>query len=323
MSNGRLEKETIAFAKIEEKLKTLPKILTDYYYTMRAEKKSYRTIGEYITSIAAFMTNTTGKSEEFYKAVTAMDINRYMISLETRKVNGRTKPTSSSYRATQWYAINSFFEFLNDTGRINGNPVPKKSRPKITDNASVTYLTEDEIRSIIWSIKEKAPENIMNRNLCMFIMGITTGLRISAILQINMEDIDFEKSVIHVVEKRNKTFDVVIGKKTKKILKDWIADRNKYFKDVRTNALFITQYGDRMGYKTAQRMLETYSELVNKKVTPHVMRHTCATNLYEKTGDIYLTATQLHHSSVTVTQRYANVSNRKMKQAASLLDDMI
>lgn len=323
MSNGRLEKETIAFAKIEGKLKTLPKILTDYYYTMRAEKKSYRTIGEYITSIAAFMTNATDKSEEFYKTVTTMDINRYMISLETRKVNGRTKPTSSSYRATQWYAINSFFEFLNDTGRINGNPVPKKSRPKITDNASVTYLTEDEIRSIIWSIKEKAPENIMNRNLCMFIMGITTGLRISAILQINMEDIDFEKSVIHVVEKRNKTFDVVIGKKTKKILKDWIADRNKYFKDVKTNALFITQYGDRMGYKTAQRMLETYSELVNKKVTPHVMRHTCATNLYEKTGDIYLTATQLHHSSVTVTQRYANVSNRKMKQAASLLDDMV
>ena len=78
-----------------------------------------------------------------------------------------------------------------------------------------------------------------------------------------------------------------------------------------------------MGYKTAQRMLETYSELVNKKVTPHVMRHTCATNLYEKTGDIYLTATQLHHSNVATTQRYADVSNKKMKQAASLLDDMI
>ena len=325
MSNGRLEKETIAFARIEEKLKTLPSIFTEYYYTMRAEKKSFNTLDKYIIAINLFMKHITNDDprEDFYTTVTPMDINKYMISLETKNVGGKKKQTSSSFRATQWYALNSFFEFLNENGKIKSNPVPKKSRPKITDNPSVTYLTKEEVAEIILNIKENAPESVMSRNMCLFILGITTGLRISAITQINLEDIDLEKGIIHVVEKRNKTFDVIIGKKTKKAIKEWIADRNKYFKDVKTNALFVSQYENRLSYDSAKRIIETYSSVVNKKVTPHVMRHTCATNLYEQTGDIYLTANQLHHSNVATTQRYAEISNKKMKQAASTLDDLV
>lgn len=326
MSNGRLEKETVAFAKIEEKLKLLPKVFSDYYYTMRAEKKSYRTIGEYILSINVFMDYLTDgeAKEDFYKNVTAMDVNKYMISLETKKVGNKKKQTSSSFRANQWYALNSFFDFLTDTGKIDANPVPKKSRPKITDNPSVTYLTEEEVSGIIDSIKDEAKDSMVNRDLCWFILGVTTGLRVAAILQINMEDIDLEKGVIHVVEKRSKTFDVILGKNTKKILKKWIVDREKYFGDAETDALFISQYGQRMSYDIVRKLLLKYAEgVTTKNVTPHVLRHTCATNLYEKTGDIYLTSAQLHHSNISTTQRYAEMSNKKMKQAASILDDLV
>lgn len=326
MSNGRLEKETVAFAKIEEKLKLLPKVFSDYYYTMRAEKKSYRTIGEYILSINVFMDYLTDgeAKEDFYKNVTAMDVNKYMISLETKKVGNKKKQTSSSFRANQWYALNSFFDFLTDTNKIDANPVPKKSRPKITDNPSVTYLTEEEVSGIIDSIKDEAKDSMVNRDLCWFILGVTTGLRVAAILQINMEDIDLEKGVIHVVEKRSKTFDVILGKNTKKILKKWIVDREKYFGDAETDALFISQYGQRMSYDIVRKLLLKYAEgVTTKNVTPHVLRHTCATNLYEKTGDIYLTSAQLHHSNISTTQRYAEMSNKKMKQAASILDDLV
>lgn len=326
MSNGRLEKETIEFAKIEEKLKTLPQIFTDYYYTMRAEKKSYSTLREYIMAINSFMNYICkdNSNDEFYKSVNAMDINKYMISLETKKVGNKTKSTSSAFRAAQWYALNSFFEFLVDTDKISGNPMPKKSRPKITDNASVTYLTEEEVSGIIENIKDTARDNMVNRDLCLFMLGVTTGLRVSAILQINMEDIDMEKGVIHVIEKRSKVFDVILGKKAKKILKAWIIDREKYFKDADTNALFISQTNQRMSYDAVRKLLLKYSEgVTSKNVTPHVMRHTCATNLYEKTGDIYLASAQLHHSNISTTQRYAEISNKKLKHAASVLDDMI
>jgi len=71
MSNGRLEIETIEFEKIEKRLKILPEIFTDYYYTLRAEKKSYGTIKEYIWSIKNFMDFVTQgkKIPEFYKDI--------------------------------------------------------------------------------------------------------------------------------------------------------------------------------------------------------------------------------------------------------------
>jgi integrase/recombinase XerD len=70
-------------------------------------------------------------------------------------------------------------------------------------------------------------------------------------------------------------------------------------------------------------MIKKYSNIVDKKVTPHVMRHTCATHLYEQTGDIYLCANQLHHANVSTTQRYAEISTKKQKQATNILDNLI
>lgn len=326
MSSGRLEKETAEYKKIENKLKFLPKIFGEYYYTLRAEKKSYRTIEEYINSVKHFMDYfTEGKPDDyFYKKVETMDINKYMISLETKNVGGEVKATSSSYRFNKWSSLNSFFEFLVDTEKIEKSPVSQKGRPKVTDNPSVTYLTEDEIKQIIEEIKNEAKESMVNRDLCLFMLGVTTGLRVAAIIQINMEDIDFNKGIIHVIEKRNKTFDVIIGKNLMAILKAWIADRQIYFGDADTNALFISQHGQRISYDAVRKLLIKYAGgVTDKKITPHVLRHTCATNLYEKTGDIYLASAQLHHSNISTTMRYAEISNKKLQQANAILDDLV
>ena len=69
--------------------------------------------------------------------------------------------------------------------------------------------------------------------------------------------------------------------------------------------------------------MDRYTGGIDKKVTPHVMRHSCATNLYEKTGDIYLCAKQLNHSNVTTTQRYAELSQKRRIEAANILDEII
>lgn len=326
MSNGRLERETIEFAKIENKLKSLPEIFTEYYYTLRAEKKSYRTIEEYINSIKNFMEYTTnGKYDEiFYRNVSTMDINKYMISLETKIVKGRKKATSSGFRANRWKALNSFFEFLLDIKKIEGNPVSTKSRPKITDNPSVTYLTEDEIAGIIEHINDEAKETMVNRDLLLFMLGVTTGLRVAALAQINIEDINLENNTIHVIEKMNKEFDVLISKKVRKVLIAWLKDREKYFGKANTNALFVSQYGQRISYDAIRKLLIKYAEgVTNKKITPHVLRHSCATAIYEKTGDLYLASAQLHHSNISTTMRYANMSNKKLKQAINIMDDLI
>ena len=283
MPSGRLENENKEFKKIEEQLENLPDIFSEYYYALRAEKKSYRTIQEYLKTIRAFMDFATkGKRNgTFYKNVRPITINKYMITLETKTKNGVEVPTSSNFRAASWYALNSFFGFLEDNGNIESNPVPRKSRPKITDAPATTYLTEEEVNQIVLNIKANARDSMANRDLCIFMLGVSTGLRIAAITQINMEDIDLNNNTIRVIEKRNKTFDAKFSAPVKKILIDWIADRRKYFKNVQSNALFVSQKGERISYDMVRKLLLKYSKgITNKHVTPHVMRHTCATILY-------------------------------------------
>ena len=88
--------------------------------------------------------------------------------------------------------------------------------------------------------------------------------------------------------------------------------------------MFISQFNRRISDDMVEELLKKYSHgITDKHVTPHVMRHSCATNLYEATGDIYLCAKQLHHKNVATTQRYAELSKEKQKKAADILDGMI
>ena len=73
-----------------------------------------------------------------------------------------------------------------------------------------------------------------------------------------------------------------------------------------------------------RKIITKYTDgITDKHITPHVMRHSCATNLYEKTGDIYLCASQLNHRNVATTQRYAEISKSRKIEAANILDDLI
>lgn len=326
MSSGRLERETIEFEKIEKKLKFLPNIFFEYYHSLRAEKKSFRTIGEYIGSVRHFMNfQTHGRNDSyFYKTVTPDDISNYLASLETKIVGWEVKPTTSGFRACKWKALDSFFEFLVDSGRIQISPVTKKARPKQEKNTTITYLTPQEITSIINNIEFEAKITMVNRDLSIFMLGVTTGLHVSTILQLNIEDVDIDSGSIHVIQSENKVYDVFLGEKLKRALRAWIDDRELYFGDADTNALFISQYGKRISYDAVRKLLMRYSEgATDKKITPECLRHTCAMNLYEKTGDLNLTSAQLHHANINSTVRYAENANQNLKAAISVLDDML
>ena len=75
-----------------------------------------------------------------------------------------------------------------------------------------------------------------------------------------------------------------------------------------------------MSVRAVQKRFKMLSEETGKKITPHKMRATCATRLYESTGDIYLVQQQLGHKSIENTKRYAKVSDEKRREAASILD---
>lgn len=323
--SGRFENEMQIEQNVMKNIQGMPSILTDYWYSLIGAGKSYRTAKEYISSVIRFIKFTFKVKcpEEFYLDVNTSHINRYISSLRTKSTNGKTERTSDSYKTTNWSALNSFFQFLVPD-YIDTNPVSNTSRPKMKDNPNVTFLTSEEIAKILKNVEQTANEKLINRDLCLLKLGFATGLRISAIVQIDISDLDLEHNQIYITEKGDHDACVVIGDNLKTQIKLWLKDRELYFNAADNDALFVTQRNTRLDVRTVKDMMDKYAKgATDKHVTPHVMRHSCATNLYEATGDIYLCAKQLHHKNVSTTQRYAELSKEKQKKAANILDGMI
>lgn len=323
--SGRHEKELQLQKKIQKRLKCAPRVVEEYYYSLIGSGKSYETAYRYINNVIAFLDFTfKGKcAENFYLSVKPIHINKYIASLRTKEVGGKTERTSDSLKSVQWSALNSFFQFLVPD-YIDTNPVSNTNRPKMKDKPKVTYLTSEEVAKMLRNVEKTAPEKFKNRDLCILKLGFSTGLRVSAIVQIDIDDIDFKNNQISITEKGDYDDRIMFGDNLKQQLMLWLKDREKYFTNSDSNSLFVSQFGKRLGDDAIANMLKKYAKgITDKNVTPHVMRHTCATNLYEKTGDIYLTSRQLRHKSVTVTQRYAEISEEKQKIATSVLDNLI
>ena len=322
--SGRLEKEITLDTNIKKQLENMPEILTDYYYHLISSGKSYDTAKTYIDRICRFVDFTFGNScsENFYENVKSNHINKYISSLRTKNAGEKRKRISDSYKTVMWSSLNSFFDFLVPE-YITENPVVNTSRPKMKDEPDVTFLTKEEVISVLNNVKNKANDRMVNRDLCILKLGFATGLRVSAIAQIDIDDIDLKNNRIKVTEKGDRDYYVLIGENLKEQILSWMNDRKKYFNVENIDALFVSQESSRISTRTINDLIKKYSDVVDKRVTPHVMRHTCATHLYEATGDIYLTSKQLHHKNVSTTQRYAELSNERQKQAANILDNSI
>ena len=323
--NGRIEQENKLKKKIDEKLRALPQIFTEFYNYMEADQKTYGSIKHYIEYVSDFMDAVykEGDKNEFYKQVTVPVLREYITSLRRRIENGKEVKNSESIQATKWSAINTFFNFLVMDDYIDINPMTKTRRPKNRKEKPVVYLDENEIDSILDRVREESKPQFVNRDLAIIALGIGTGMRVGALTQIDIEDIDFKNNTIHVIEKGNKERYLDFGTNTRNILSAWLLDRATYFGDVETNALFISQWRQRLSVEGVRKFMKKYADGINgKHITPHKMRSSAATNMVKSGVDIQTVANILGHQSVTTTQRYAAVLEENKQKATEALDNM-
>lgn len=323
--SGRIEKENKLRNKIEAKLATLPEIFSEFYNYMEADQKQYSSIKHYIEYVADFMKTVCkdGDKNTFYKSVTVSDIREYIVSLRRRTEGGKEVKNGDSIQASRWSALNTFFNFLVMDDYLDINPMTKTRRPKNRTERPIVYLEEFEINSIMDKIKEESKPQFVNRDLAIIALGIGTGMRVGALTQINVEDIDFKNNTIHVIEKGNKDRYLPFGVNTRNILSAWLIDRSTYFNDTETNALFISQWRQRLSEEGVRKFMKKYADGINgKHITPHKMRSSAATNMAKSGVDIQTIANLLGHQSVTTTQRYAAVLNENKQKATEALDNM-
>ena len=324
---GRLEKETLFYINMEQKLKELPQVFTDYYTSMRANRKAYTTIGVYINNILHFANFVTNNDipEDFYKHITSSNIESYMISLETRDTKGGIKRTGDDILQARWSSLNTFFSWLVKRGYIQVNPMVMVDRPKNNTEHKVTFLNRVEIGKLFKAVEKNPNKVIAMRDKALFSVAIATGLRASALTNMNKDDINWEDGFIKVIEKRQKVREIPVGQNTMNILKEWIEVRDREFAALDTTAVFISQKNGRLSGDAANDALKKYCAEagIQKKITLHKLRASAATNLAASKVDIQTIGNILGHQSTGTTLRYVAVLDENKKNAVGILDKLV
>lgn len=324
--NGRLESELNKQKVIKAKLEKLPPIFTEFYSYMEEDDRSYNTIEHYIDYNVEFMDYITkGKrDDEYYKNVIQSNIRQFISSQRTKEKEGEIVRTGDSILATRWSAIKKFFTFLNDLGFIDNNPVEGTKRPKVKTNNEVTFLEEDEINKLFKNIKEKSTERLLNRDLCIFSLFISTGLRKSALVQINVEDVNFKTNTITVIEKGRKERSIGFGENMRQLLLNWIQDRRDYFDVGERGPLFVSQWNNRMSTKNVEMLLAKYiNGVTDKHITVHKLRATAATQMGAHDVPVQVIKEILGHNNVNTTMRYVAALDKQKQEAINILDGIV
>ena len=320
--NGRLEKDNKIKERTLKRLKGQPEIISSYYYSMG--NKTALTKDNYIRQIISFLKDIDFSNNiESLKKMKPSDINRYLDNIGTDK-NGNKK--SDRYIATIYFSISNFFDYLVKDGYIDNNICKKVSPPHFNIETTPTYLTEDEIKQVLNEIEDKGSGRWKSRDKLIFVIGCTTGLRISSISEMNIEDVNLDNGTILVTEKGNKTRECKIGNKVIEMFEEWLLNRNHIIneRNLKTkDAVFITKYDTRMSIHSMEEMIKKYTSFLDKHITPHKLRHTCGTLLFQKEGNIKLVQEVLGHKNIANTMIYTHVSDELKQKAADSMDSII
>lgn len=326
---GRVDKKIETEQKIINKINDYPEFLKRFYYSLN--QKTHMTKLRYMENVIRFLEyystdNIKSLSINDLSNIDAYIIEQYMSDINYYNKDGSLKELSNSTKACIYSSINAFFTFLAANNYITDNPFNNKriQRPKL-DDTSITFLTPDEVKEIENRIlkgygSDKSVAKQMDwkyRDYLLFRIPVVTGLRVEALSEINIEDVNLVNKTIRVTEKGNITKDIYIDEKTVNYLLKWIMEREELllgYDDC--NALFISNQRTRIGVRGIEKIIEKYTNNINgKHITPHKLRSTCGTNLYQAKKDIYLVAEVLGHKSTEPTKRYTKIFDTDKRDA--------
>jgi integrase/recombinase XerC len=203
------------------------------------------------------------------------------------------------------------------------NPMTKTKRPKVRTQKPIVFLEQHEINDILDKIRQESKPQFVNRDIALITLGVVTGLRVGALTQVNVGDIDFKENTIHVIEKGGKERYLKFGTNARNALSAWLIDRTTYFGDAETDALFISQWKQRLSTEGVRKLMQKYADGINgKHITAHTMRKSTATNAIKAGVDLQTVAHMLGHENIETTRRYAAVLNENVENATNILDEM-
>ena len=211
-------------------------------------------------------------------------------------------------------AIKSFFNYLIFEGYINESPISNIEAPKQEKKLPVV-LTEDEIKNLINSIDLNHNFGQRNKTIIEILYG--TGIRVSELVNLKLSNIFFKENIIKVIGKGNKERFVPLGEIASCEMKIYINDRNRLKIDSKSSdILFLNRYGRRLTRSMIFKIISDASKRIglDKKISPHTLRHSFATHLIKNGADLRTIQLILGHESITTTEIYTHLDTLHLEE---------
>ncbi len=327
--------------KLREVLKTLPPFCKDYFRAISATTTTKTRIS-YAYDIRIFFQflleeNPSLKNcsmedltVDVLDMVKALDIEEYQEYLKVYKNGEKTETNGERGLKRKISALRSFYAYYYRREMIQTNPTVLVDVPKIHQKA-IIRLDTDEVALLLDYIehcgdhltgqKRVYYEKTKERDLALVTLLLGTGIRVSECVGLDVEDIDFKNNGIKVTRKGGNEMIVYFGPEVEKALKEYLAVRENITPLAgHEHALFYSTQRRRIGVQAVENLVKKYARAITttKKITPHKLRSTYGTALYQETGDIYLVADVLGHRDVNTTKKhYAALDDARRRQAAS------
>jgi integrase/recombinase XerD len=253
------------------------------------------------------------------KRVTRDTLTAYQVKLiEFRDEKGRRYTTATV--SIKIRAVKRFFEYLESANHILINPAEHIKEPKKETRLPRVVLTEDEARKILDAPNLSMMTGIRDRTVLEVFYG--TGIRLEELVNLTIFDCDLQGGMLRVNKgKMAKDRVVPLGKHAVKFLKEYITHvRPRHTKNNKAiRNLFVSQTGTPLARQMIEKMVRDCAAKagIKKHVTPHVFRHTFATQLVKNGADITAVRKMLGHSCLSVTQIYTKVAGVDVKRTHS------
>lgn len=257
--------------------------------------------------------------------LTALDFEEYLSFITLYVRDGREYTNDARSKKRKLCALRVFFAYLYKQDFIEENVTAKVNMPKIREkaiirmdaNETADFLDHVEFGIGLTKNEQRFHEKLSTRDLAIMTLMLSTGIRVSECVGLNLYDIDFNNMRIKVTRKGGNEAFVFFSDEAGSVLQDYLAERKNITPaDGHEDALFLSSQKKRLGVRSIELIVKKYSRTATplKHITPHKLRSTYGTALYQETGDIYLVADVLGHKDVNTTRKhYADMDENKKR----------
>jgi integrase/recombinase XerC len=273
----------------------LPAAAQDFLAHLRLERgASPRTVEAYGSDLAQFFDHLAAHRMS-YQSIDHREIRAFMLDL-----SGRRAPASLARTLS---ALKTFYRYAKHREWVSSNPAQRLRAPKLARRLP-EILRPEEITAVL-EAPDDSPSGLRDRALLELLYS--SGLRVSELCGLDIENVDLMERLVRVMGKGRKERMVPIGRPACEALRSWIAARPKLASDA--SPLFIGVRGKRLSPRSVRLRLDqaVLKAALGRHLHPHLLRHCFATHLLQGGADLRSIQELLGHSSLSTTQRYAQV----------------